>query len=204
MAYLESAVVVYLRLLYYPEGFRFPLTEIPLNILLVEIGREAATILMLWTVARMLGRNGREVFAWFCFNFGVWDIWYYIWLKVLLNWPASLLEWDILFLIPLPWVGPVLAPVLISLALITAGVLILRMERTGRPVRLRRLDWTIEIIAGLIIIFSFLTNLGALENQQRPDHYHWWIFMLGFIPGLLLFLYRVYQSASRKSHVQSD
>ena len=116
MAYLESAVVVYLRELYYPDGFQFPLTGIPLRILIIEIGREAATILMLYAYAKSVGSNGREVMAYFSLNFGVWDIWYYIWLKLLLDWPATILDWDILFLIPVPWVGPVLAPVIVSLA----------------------------------------------------------------------------------------
>ena len=55
-----------------------------------------------------------EEFAGFVVVFGVWDIFYYVFLRVLVTWPASLLDWDILFLIPLPWVGPVLAPVLIA------------------------------------------------------------------------------------------
>jgi len=33
----------------------------------------------------------------------------------------SLLDWDILFLLPLPWWGPVLAPVLIALLMIVWG-----------------------------------------------------------------------------------
>ena len=97
MAYLESAVVVYLRELYYPDGFQFPLNNIPPRILVTEIGREVATILMLYAFAKSVGRNYREVFAYFTFNFGIWDIWYYIWLKLMLGWPASLLDWDVLF-----------------------------------------------------------------------------------------------------------
>jgi hypothetical protein len=43
--YIWSAVVVYLRALYYPRGFGFPLEEMSLFIYLIEVGREAATIL---------------------------------------------------------------------------------------------------------------------------------------------------------------
>ena len=47
MAYLESAVVVYLREIYYPDGFSFPLTPINAYIFITEFWREIATIIML-------------------------------------------------------------------------------------------------------------------------------------------------------------
>ena len=191
MAYLESAVVVYLRELYYPDGFQFPLIGIPFKILITEIGREAATILMLFAYAKSIGRNSREVMAYLMYNFGLWDIWYYIWLKVLLDWPASMLEWDILFLIPVPWLGPVLAPVLVSLALIGAAYTILRYEAKEKPIRLTKNDWIFEIISGLIIIFSFLTELNNQRMIDAPDYYRWWIFLFGLIFGLTIFVRRV-------------
>jgi len=89
MAYLEAVVVVYLRELYYPDGFHFPLILIPAEIAWIEIGREAATIVMLWMVATLAAKNFRQKFAWFIFNFAVWDIFYYVWLKVMLDWPQS-------------------------------------------------------------------------------------------------------------------
>ena len=162
MAYLESAIVVYLRELYYPTGFNFPLVEIPIPIYVTEIGREVATILMLWAVAKLIAANGREWFAYFAFNFAVWDIWYYIWLKILINWPSSLLEWDILFLIPLPWAGPVLAPVLVSVCLILAAYFILYYEAHDKPILLSGFDWLGEIMAGLIVIISFLTHFNNI------------------------------------------
>lgn len=125
MAYLESAVVVYLRALYYPEGFDFPLVPMDNTLVGTELGREAATILMLLAVPALVTRSALERFAWFCFGFGVWDIFYYVWLKVLLDWPSSLFSRDLLFLIPVPWVGPVWAPCVISLGLIATAVVIL-------------------------------------------------------------------------------
>src|SRR5215471_13766120 len=110
MAYLESAIVVYLRRLYYPHGFDFPLVIIDIPTLLLELGREAATIVMLATVGIAAGRTKVGKGAYFLLLFGVWDICYYIWLKAFVEWPSSLLTWDVLFLIPVPWVGPVLAP----------------------------------------------------------------------------------------------
>jgi hypothetical protein len=194
MAYLETSIVVYLRELYYPEGFGFPLKAIPLHILVTEIGREAATILMLFAYAKSIGRNGQEVFAYFAFNFGMWDIWYYLWLKLLINWPESLLEWDILFLIPLPWIGPVLAPVLVSLGLIIAGYIILKFEDKKIKVSLRRTDWLLEVIAGGIIIASFLTNATVYEANFTPETYNWWLFFTGFAPGMSLFVLRALKS----------
>ena len=41
LAYIESSVVVYLRALYYPQGFGFPLEEMSLFIYLTEAGRLA-------------------------------------------------------------------------------------------------------------------------------------------------------------------
>jgi hypothetical protein len=116
MAFLESAVVVYLRALYYPEGFGFPLVPMDPALVATEMGREFATLVMLLAPAALVTRRALERFAWFCIGFGIWDIFYYVWLKVLLGWPASLAEPDLLFLLPVPWVGPVWAPCLISVS----------------------------------------------------------------------------------------
>ena len=123
MGYLEAAVVVYLRRLYYPGGFEFPLVQMPVFVVLVEMGRELATLLMLWAVAMLAGRTGRERFAWFSFLFGVWDIVYYVALYLLLRWPPDLATPDLLFLIPPGpwWIQPVWVPVVISGVMILAG-----------------------------------------------------------------------------------
>lgn len=125
MAMLESAVVIYLRELYYPSGFSFPLRGMKDIVIFTELAREFATIVMLWTIAFVAGRNFSTRFAWFIIGFGIWDIFYYVFLYVFIQWPSSLLDWDILFLIPLPWYGPVIAPCIISLLMILLGCLIL-------------------------------------------------------------------------------
>ncbi len=196
MAYLESTVVVYLREIYYPQGFRFPLVDISPKIYIIELGREAATILMIWTVSGVLTRNRRVWFAFFGFIFAVWDIWYYIWLKIMLNWPASLLESDVLFLIPVPWIGPVLAPVLVSMALIVSGLVILIFEVNHRPFRLSAREWLLEIFAGLIIIGSFLMQTGDVTSGEVPQNYPWWMFSIGMVMGLSVFAFR-YRNLSR-------
>lgn len=188
MAFLESAVVVYLRALFYPEGFSFPLQVSSPAILLTEVGRECATVLMLVAVAALAGRRFNEQFCIFAFCFGVWDIFYYVWLKVLIDWPASLWEWDVLFLIPVTWAGPVLAPVLVSLGLVGAAVLVLRALVAGHSFAFSPLQWTLEILAGLIIIASFVWDYRAIMNQGSPEHFPWALFLCGMMLGLAVFI----------------
>src|ERR1700682_679599 len=44
MAYVESAVVVYLRALYYPHGFDFPLATMPPPMAALASGRDAPQV----------------------------------------------------------------------------------------------------------------------------------------------------------------
>ena len=127
-AYIESAVVVYLREIFYPDGFVFPLTDFGLGrlwkrLLLTEVGREFATIILIFTGAWLFGCNRRQRWAYFLIVFAIWDIFYYIWLKVLIGWPVSIMDWDILFLIPVVWASPVLAPVIVSFMLVVFAIL---------------------------------------------------------------------------------
>ena len=168
MAFIEAAVVVYLRELYYPEGFSFPLKMIPIKIYAVELGREAATIVMLAAIGWLSAKSFLSRFASFMMAFGIWDIFYYVFLKITLNWPASIIEWDLLFLIPLPWVGPVIAPVIVSIFLIVAGVFIWSREAQQNPIIVSKWHWILEGLAGLIIIGSFLTNAKAMINLRLP------------------------------------
>ena len=92
-------MVIYLRELYYPVGFKFPVTPIARHVAITELFRELATMVMLLAPAAMLTMKRMERFAWFCYCFGVWDIFYYVFLKAVLDWPASLFDWDILFLV---------------------------------------------------------------------------------------------------------
>jgi hypothetical protein len=191
MAYIESAVVVYLRELFALNGIQFPIIEMPTHILVTEVGREVATMLLLFAYAMSIGQNRREVMAYFMLNFGIWDIWYYVWLKALLNWPLSLLDWDILFLIPLPWLGPVLAPVLVAFSLVVAGYLILRYEALTDPIRLNLTDWIFEIVSGIIIILSFLIPNDFRSTIGVPENYPWWLFLVGLVFGWAVFIRRL-------------
>ena len=100
MGFLEAIVVVYLRALYYPNGFNFPLTMFSQRLIEIEWVREIATVVMIITIAWVAGKNFLQRFSYFLYVFAVWDIFYYVALKVFLDWPASFLTWDLLFLIP--------------------------------------------------------------------------------------------------------
>lgn len=186
MAYLESAVVVYLRELYYPDGFEFPIKFIPIQMALVELGREAATIFMLLSIAFLAGRKAWTRLAYFMFSFGFWDIWYYIWLKIFLNWPDSLLTWDLLFLIPVPWVGPVLAPIIVSLSLIIGAILVLHLENKDIKFQLTKKEWIILVIASLLIFISFILEAPKILKLEVPTFYHWELLILGEILGVVI------------------
>ncbi|MHC5209314.1 MAG: hypothetical protein ACYTG2_01180 [Planctomycetota bacterium] len=187
---VEAAVVVYLREIAYPEGFAFPLKEIPPHLLGTEIVREGATIALLLGMAMVAARGGLRRFAVFSFCFGVWDIVYYVGLYAFLAWPGSLMEWDVLFLIPQPWIAPVLAPVLVSIALIGAAVLILRERDDARGRRLRAFDWLVLSVGGLVIIGSFLVNAELVLQGGVPAVYPWWLFLIGYVGGIGWFALR--------------
>jgi hypothetical protein len=205
MAFLESAVVVYLRALYYPGGFAFPLVPMDAALVRTEAWREAATLVMLLTPSILLSRFALDRFAWFCFAFGVWDLFYYFWLKVLLNWPADLTEPDLLFLLPVPWVGPVWAPCVVSIGLIALAVLLLRVRIGHRGRAMGIGNWALFIGAALFIIASFTwgamvhgigvddlsVGLGndAMEASATAlllnEAFYWPLFALGSLAGLL-------------------
>ncbi|UCD37664.1 MAG: hypothetical protein JSW54_12715 [Fidelibacterota bacterium] len=188
--YIEAAVVVYLREPYYPGGFHFPLVAIPVRLVWTEVIREATTLLLLFSATMLIARSNLRRFAVFAFCFGTWDLVYYLSLKLLLDWPVSILDWDVLFLIPLPWTAPILAPVLVSLALIVAAVILIRLPE-DQPPPFRPTDWLIEILAGVVIIASFLWNVPTLSAQEVPRYYPWWLFTIGFLIGVGWFALRL-------------
>lgn len=191
-AYIEAAVVVYLREIFHPAGFTFPLTEFGISplwkrLLLTETGREAATLVLIFAASWLFGQNRSQRFAFFLTIFAIWDIFYYVWLKVLIDWPSSIMDWDILFLIPTVWAGPVLAPILVSLVLLVFAVIILYLSCGTGILRPTPIDWFVSIFSGLLIIVSFC--IAGLHANQ-PDfksHFHWLLFAAGLLPPLLLF-----------------
>jgi hypothetical protein len=169
--YVEASVVVYLRGLYYPEGFTFPLKFMMPAHLTIELLREAATMVMLVTVAVLAGSRRWSRFGFFILGFGVWDIFYYVWLKVAIDWPLSLFDWDILFLIPLPWIGPVIAPVLISLLMIVLGWMIVIRVEGDRFFAPRAMSWILSVVGVACVLYSFMEDTPATLHGQEPSPY---------------------------------
>lgn len=179
MAFAESAVVVYLRAIFYPEGFSFPLKAFTDYKIVVEVMREAATLFMLAAVAYLAGRKFWERFAYFMISFGIWDIFYYVWLKVLLDWPSSMFEWDVLFLIPLPWIGPVIAPVSIAVLMIVFGLCIVHSFQEDEDIKAAPLSYVLAFSGTVIILYSFMYDLGATLYQQVPRPYKYELLVIG-------------------------
>jgi hypothetical protein len=201
--YLEAAVVSYLRILHEPARLRYyphrpPAELFPLltleqlraagqeqqATLFAEIGREASTMAMLAAIALAVAGNARQWAAAFAIAFGVWDIVFYAGLKLLLDWPASLFTWDILFLIPVPWVGPVIAPMLVSVAMIAAGIWCLRREAAGRPLQIGRWNTAGVLVGAFVIILSFTLDYRNILAGGMPHPFHWGVFSLGLAIGI--------------------
>lgn len=182
MAFLESAVVVYLqRALGIDPRALFPLRDpvVTGDLALIEVGREAATLVMLGTVGWLAGRSGLEQLAWTAVAFGTWDIFYYAWLWAFIGWPSSLGTWDLLFLIPVPWTGPVWAPVAISLALVGFGLAAARRLCAGSPVHAGRVQVAAGAAGGLVVILSFTLDAGRILAGRVPDSFAWPVFAAG-------------------------
>ena len=189
-AYIESAVVVYLRAIFYPDGFTFPLEMFDLTALgrrltVTEIGREAATLVLIVTAAWFFGATRQERAAYVLLIFAIWDIFYYVWLKVLLDWPASIMDWDVLFLIPRVWAAPVLYPVLISLVMFVFAVAILYRAAHRRPLSIRPSDWMGWAVAVVILIVAFCLGGTHIAESDYRDYFYPSLFALGYIIAIV-------------------
>ena len=200
--YVEAAVVIYLRALYEPlrqrltpgraPGELFPLldagrmvAEAPetARLLQVEVIREAATIVMLAAAAMLVAGERSLWLPSFAISFGVWDVSFYLFLKLWIDWPASLLTWDLLFLLPVPWVAPVLAPVLVSAAIVGCGLAALY-----RPVKLSGLRWAGLVFGGALVILSFTWDFQHVMAGNLPRPFAWWLFLAGELMSVGIFL----------------
>lgn len=197
--FLEAAVVVYLRELYYPDGFRFPIVIIETRVAVVELIREAATVLMLLGVAMAVGRDAMERFFVFAFLFGVWDIVYYVGLWLFLGWPPSLMTWDVLFLIPVPWLGPVIYPVIVSLFLIGGFLVHQRIRARGGNVSLSGAEWLVAVLGALVVVVAFCWNWRAVAAGTVPERFPALLFAAGLAGGVIPFLRAGRRSSLRRS-----
>lgn len=173
MGYLETSVVVYLRTMYYGSNqFPFPLPAIDTGIAVVEFWREIATLFMLAGAGIIAGKNSLQRFTYFLFCFAIWDIFYYIFLKLLIGWPLTLVDWDILFLVPVPWTGPVLAPCIVALTMIVFSLWIVYLEEKGMKVKVRRGQWMLLLAGCMVILYSFMHDY-AMHVLSQPGSGFW-------------------------------
>ena len=204
MAWVESAVVFYLRTMI---GRIDPYQPNPLPIIgrlgPAEMVREAATLVMLLTVGMLAGRNWRCRLGYTAIAFGVWDICYYVFLRKMCGWPHSLLNWDILFLLPLPWWGPVLAPVLIALLMIVWGTLTCQVEWAQPSWRSDVTAWGINLVGIGLALYVFMADTIRVANQGvealrnvLPMRFDWPLFGI----ALLLMAAPVFQACRQISN----
>ena len=212
MAWVESAVVVYLRTMIDRidpyQADPLPVSGAMAALGRIEMGREAATLVMLVTMGMLAGRSGRSRWAYALLGFGLWDIFYYVWLKLMAGWPSSLLSWDILFLLPLPWWGPVLAPVAISLLLIGGSMLVIGLDRLGAKVLHGRLTWIMAAGGVVLALYLFMSDTLASAaggvaaiRTVLPVVFNWPLFALalGLMAAPVVQLASVAVKAGRKA-----
>ncbi len=195
MGYLETAVVAYLRIIYFPHDNHHPLFTPNTVVLITELGRELSTLIMLAGAGILTGETKPQRFAFFIYSFAIWDLFYYVFLKLLLDWPATILDWDLLFLLPVPWIGPVLAPCIASLFMILLAYVIVKKESSGPKPKFTREFWSLLITGNIIIVLTFINYSLPLVIQYLkgdapnyviqhikefiPKNYNWPMFVLG-------------------------
>jgi hypothetical protein len=189
MAWVESAVVYYLRTMV--DRIQ-PYQTYPLPIIgglgQAEMVRELATMIMLLTVGILAGRNWRSRLGYSAIAFGVWDILYYVFLRVMCGWPSSISDWDILFLIPLPWWGPVWAPVSIASLMVLWGMLVStwRMKPAAKGVEWK--VWALNFLGVGIALYVFMADTIKVADQGvnalrkvLPTTFNWPLFVVAIL-----------------------
>ena len=184
MAWVEAACVYYLRVMvdrvqpYQPDPL--PMRG---NLGEVELVREAATLLMLAMTGMLAGRTWRARLAYAAIAFGSWDILYYVFLRIMSGWPVSPFDWDILFLLPLPWWGPVLAPVSIASLMILWGTLVTQWHDSTKATGFTRASWGLSVAGSLLALGVFMADaMRALPagldavRQVLPASFNWPVF----------------------------
>jgi hypothetical protein len=189
MAWVESASVFYIRALV-GRIEPYQVNPLPINGALgnVELWREAATLVMLATLGMLAGRTWRRRVGYAALAFGVWDVFYYVFLRLISGWPKTLLDWDILFLLPLPWWGPVIAPVSIALVMIVWGTLATQSGDTAPRTRSAFLTEALAFVGIALALVVFMTDawraLPAGRDavlQVLPTTFNWPLFVVALL-----------------------
>jgi hypothetical protein len=217
-AWVEGSVVVYLREIYFDGSFCFPVvTEwedgklVVDRLMRLEFIREIATLFMLAAMGCAAGKNAFQKFCLFMIAFGIWDIFFYIWLWVMVGWPESLMTWDLLFLIPLPWVGPVITPVLVAAAMAVAGSLIIYYDEKGCVINWHWYDLVIELGCAVLMIVAFCWDWkniirvpDGVLHSGIPNPFAWWLYLPAYLFAVIYFTVRLKQIVSaNRGHLQA-
>jgi hypothetical protein len=188
MAWVESACVYYLRALV-DRVYPYQPNPLPIrgDLFPVELIREAATLVMLLIVGTMAGRTWLKRLGYTAIAFGAWDILYYVFLRAMSDWPASLLDWDILFLLPLPWWGPVLAPMCIALLMVAWGTLVTQFP-IDDVLDSRAAPWVVSGLGTSLALYVFMADSLHLVHrgldaarQVLPTHFNWPLFGVALV-----------------------
>jgi hypothetical protein len=180
MAWVEAASVYYIRALV-DRIIPYQANPLPIHGMLgrVELVREAATLVMLLTLGMLAARRWPRRLGYTAIAFGVWDILYYVFLRLMTGWPTSLFDWDILFLLPLPWWGPVLAPVCIAVLMIVWGSFVTQSPRQLPATPLTAALWGLSGIGIVLALSLFMADslralhLGLDMRQVLPARFPW-------------------------------
>src|SRR5262245_55744586 len=187
MAWVEAASVFYIRALV-DRIEPYQANPLPIHGTLgnVELWREAATLVMIATLGLLAGRTWQQRAGYAALAFGTWDIFYYVFLRIISGWPRTLLDWDILFLLPLPWWGPVLAPVSIALVMILWGTLITQSDETATADA--RWPWALGWLGIVLALAVFMVDAWrALPDgreavlQVLPTKFNWPLFLVALL-----------------------
>jgi hypothetical protein len=202
MAWVEAASVFYIRALV-DRIEPYQANPLPMNDALgnVELLREAATLIMIATLGVLAGRTWRARIGYAALAFGVWDIFYYVFLHLMTGWPRTLLDWDILFLLPLPWWGPVLAPVSIALVMMVWGTLATQSGDGATDAR-----WTLGLAGvGIAVALSvFMIDAWCALPDGRdavlrvlPTEFNWPLFCVALLLMALPALHQIVFSPTK-------
>ena len=184
MGILEAICVVYIRQIIFPPDGNIANTPISNFNFTIEAIRESMTIIMLTTVSILSAYNVRTRIAMFFLAFGTWDILYYVGLRIFLQWPASIMNWDTLFLIPVAWYSPVLVPVLISIYFISGSIFIILHEGNGTKLKFSFTVVILQFLGFVVWFYSFIQNSTIISEVGYANaEYSWSLFFLGLILG---------------------
>jgi hypothetical protein len=185
MAWVESACVYYLRVLT-DRIVPYQTHPLPLagSLGSVELVREGATLVMLLMVGMLAAEAWRKRLAYALIAFGTWDIFYYVFLRIITDWPASPFDWDILFLLPLPWWGPVLAPVCIATLMIIWGTLTTQWPESTPATTVTRTLWVASALGTALALYVFMADsIRAIPHGIEairgvlPTSFNWTLFI---------------------------